>query len=64
MAPAAPVCDSVGMAKKRQKKRTKTKTPQPSGRPDSAAVHGRDQFAKPPQAQAKPAIRMPGHGMR
>ena len=61
MAPTAPVCDSVGMAKK---KRTKTKTPQPSGRPDASGVHGRDQFAPPRQAQVKPAVRMPGHGMR
>jgi hypothetical protein len=52
------------MAKKRQKKRMKTKTPQPSGRPDTPAVHGRDQFATPKQSQPKAPIRMPGHGMR
>ena len=52
------------MAKKRARKRTKTKTAQPSGRPDAQAVHGRDQFAPPRQAQVKPAIRLPGHGMR
>ena len=64
MAPTAPVCDSVGMAKKRQTKRTKTKTPQPSGRPDNSGVHGRDQFAPPRQTSVKPSIRLPGHGMR
>jgi len=52
------------MAKKRHGKRTKTKTPQPSGRPDEGAVHGRDRFAPPRQTSAKPAVRMPGHGMR
>ena len=51
------------MAKKRHAKRTKTKTAQPSGRPDQQAVHGRDQFAPPRQAQVKP-VRLPGHGMR
>jgi hypothetical protein len=54
----------VGVAKKRQKKRMKTKTPQPSGRPDTPATHGRDQLAPPKQAQVKPPNRMPGHGMR
>jgi hypothetical protein len=53
------------MAKKKRNKRMKTKTAQPSGRPDAQAVHGRDQFAPPPrQAQVKPAIRLPGKGMR
>ena len=52
------------MAKKRQRKRTKTKTARPSGRPDDAAVHGHDKFAPPRQAAVKPAVRLPGHGMR
>jgi len=58
------VCDPWGMAKKRQGKRTKTKTAQPSGRPDEAGVHGHDRYAPPRQAPAKPAVRLPGHGMR
>ena len=52
------------MAKKRSGKRTKTKTAQPSGRPDEQAVHGRDRFAPPRQTPVKPAVRLPGHGMR
>ena len=55
----------VAMAKKKRTKRmkTKTETAQPSGRPETQAVHGRDHFAPPRQAQVKP-IRLPGHGMR
>jgi hypothetical protein len=52
------------MAKKKRNKRMKTKTAQPSGRPETQAVHGRDQFALPRQAQVKSAIRLPGKGMR
>ena len=56
------------MAKKKRNKRTKaktaTKTAQPSGRPETQAVHGREQFAPPRQAQVKSAIRLPGKGMR
>ncbi|HVM56364.1 MAG TPA: hypothetical protein VMT74_02795 [Gaiellaceae bacterium] len=52
------------MAKKRRGKRKKTKTAQPSGRPDEAAVHGQDRFAPPRQSAVKPAVRLPGHGMR
>ena len=53
------------MAKKKRNKRMKTKTAQPSGRPETQAVHGRDQqFAPPRQAQVKSAIRLPGKGMR
>jgi hypothetical protein len=53
------------MAKKKRKKRMKTKTAQPSGRPEAQAVHGRDQQSAPPRpAQVKSAIRLPGKGMR
>jgi hypothetical protein len=55
---------AVGMAKKKRNKRMKTKTAQPSGRPETLATHGREHFAPPRQAQVKSAIRLPGKGMR
>jgi hypothetical protein len=47
------------MARKRRGKKD-----HPSGRPDVAGTHGRDQFTSPPKPVAKPPQRLPGHGMR
>jgi len=47
------------MARKRRGKKN-----QPSGRPDVAGTHGRDQFTSPPKPAVKPPQRLPGHGMR